>query len=120
MTNKTYRVLNTHDYKSQNKIVHEYTICVDVTDEGQVVTLNRSYDGVWSEDRRGEEVISLIDTGDYVIYPKKLFSSKFSGEVGYDLHAELFILLTFMNKSERMPLFQGIIEEITPTQTFEI
>ena len=120
MTNKTYRVLNTLDYKSQNKIVHEYTICVDVTDEGQVVTLNRSYDDVWSEDRRGEQVLSLIDTGDYVIYPKQTFSAKLSGQVGYDLHAELFILLSFMNKSERMPLFQGTIEEITPSQSFEI
>lgn len=120
MTNKMYRVLNTLDYKSENKIVHEYTISVTTTDEGSVVTLMRSFDDVWSEHKRGEEVLSLIDTGDCVIYPKQAFSAKLSGEVGYDLHAELFILLSFMNKSERMPLFQGIIEEITPSQSFEI
>jgi len=116
MMSKIYRVMNTLDFKSENKIVHEYTITVDLTDQGEEITLCRSYDDCWSENNRGEQVIKLIDTGDGVIYPKKMYT----GEVGYDLHTELFILLSFLNKTEHLPLYQGDIEEITPQKSFEI
>jgi hypothetical protein len=114
---KMYRVINTLDYKSENKEVHEYTIMQYLNDNDHEVTaLHRSHDDVWSESRRGEEVIKLIDTGDMVIFPKK----EFAGDVQYDKYAELFILLSFVNKTERMPLYQGRIEEIIATETIEI
>jgi len=114
---KTYRVTNTLDYQSENKIVHEYTIMQYMNDNGHEVTaLHRSHDDCWAEGRRGEEVIKVIDTGDMVIFPKK----EFAGDVDYDKIAELYILLHFINKTERMPMYQGTIEEIIPTHTIEI
>lgn len=115
--NKMYRVMNTHDFKSENKIVHEYTISVTINDNGhQKISLLRSFDDCWVESCRGEELISLIDTGDMIVYPKKMFS----GDVDYAQHAELFILLSFLNKTEHMPLYEGEIHEITPQKSFEI
>jgi len=112
-----YRVLNTLDYQSENKIVHEYTIMQYANNDGNTVTaLHRSHDDVWTESVRGEEILKIIDTGDELIFPKKVFN----GEVGYDKFAELYIVMHFMNKTERMPLFQGKIEEIIPTETIEI
>jgi len=117
MKPKKYRVLNTHDYKTENKIVHEYDIIVDMNKNGhEVTTLFRSHEETWSEDNRGEEIVSLIDTGDMMIFPKK----EFAGDVDYDKIAELYILLHFINKTERMPMYQGTIEEIIPTHTIEI
>lgn len=112
-----YRVLNTYDYKSENKIVHEYTIMQYMNNNGHEVTaLHRSHDEVWSEHVRGQEVIKLIDTGDMIIYPKKMFV----GDVDYAMHAELFILLSFLNKTEHMPLYQGTIEEIVENNSINI
>jgi hypothetical protein len=117
MEQKIYRVLNTFDYKKENKIVHEYNIMVHMNKNGhQAVSLHRSHDDVWAEDRRGEQIFSLIDTGDMIIYPKKMFA----GDVDYAAHAELFILLSFINKTEFMPLYEGVIEEITPKETYVI
>jgi len=112
---RLFKVYNTEE--SPKKVVHEYNIIQEMNNNGHLVTtLSRSYDDVWAEDRRGEDVISLIDTGNEMIFPKK----EFAGDVLYDRFAELFILLNFMNKTERMPLYQGIIEEITPGKSFEI
>ena len=117
MKPKKYRVLNTHDYKSENKIVHEYDIIVDMNKNGhEVTTLLRSHNEVWSEGGRGEEIISLIDTGDMMIFPKK----EFAGDVEYDKFAELFVLLSFLNRTDSMPLYKGTIEEVTDTKTYEI
>lgn len=114
---KMYKVLNTQDYKSENKIVHEYTIMQYMNNNGhQVTALHRSQDDVWAEGRRGEEVIKLVDTGDFFVFPKK----EFAADVQYDKFAELFILFNFLNKTERMPLYQGNIEEFTPQSSFEI
>lgn len=117
MTNKMYKVMNTLDYKAENKIIHEYTISVNMNDNGhEEIILYRSFDDVWAEGRRGEEVIRLIDTGDDMVLPER----EFAGDVGYDKFAELYILLNFISKSGRMPLYQGDIEEITPQKSFEI
>lgn len=114
--NKLYRVLNTHDYKSENKIVHEYDISSNVRDDGIHITLYRSHDDCWDSSVRGEKVIEVLDTGDEMIYPKKMFS----GVVDYAKHAELFILLSFLNKTEFMPLYQGEIHEVVEAQTIVI
>lgn len=112
-----YRVLNTHDFRDENKIVHEYTIVVDMNKNGhEVTTLLRSHDDCWAELRRGEEIFSIIDTGDFVVFPKK----EFAGDVQYDRLAELFVLLSFINKTEHQPLYKGTIEEIVLVETLDI
>ena len=117
MYQRIFKVSNTFDYKSSNQIVHEYTIMQYMNNNGHEVTaLHRSHDDVWAENRRGEEIMKLIDTGDMIIYPKKMFT----GDVDYAMHAELFILLTFLNKTEHMPLYQGTIEEVIDAKTIEI
>jgi hypothetical protein len=78
--------------------------------------LYRSLNDCWSDDRRGEEVITVVDTGDEIIFPEDMFT----GEVGYDKLAELYILLAFLNKTEHIPLYKADIEEITPLSSFEI
>jgi len=111
---KQYRVINT---ETPNREVTEYVITDTINANGhQEITLSRSYDENWSEDCRGEERIKFIDTGDMVVFPKKMFA----GDVGYDNFAELFILLSFISKTEHMPLYKGRIEEIKPNQSFEI
>lgn len=111
---KMYRVFNTHDHPTT---VHEYDIIKSINSDGnEEIVLFRSFDDVWSEDKRGEEIIKLIDTGDAVIYPKKMYT----GEVDYAMHAELYILLAFLNKTEHMPLFKGTIEEVVAKNNIEI
>jgi hypothetical protein len=111
---KQYRVINTETPKRE---VNEYLITDTINANGhQEITLSRSYDDNWSADCRGEERIKLIDTGNEYVFPKKMFS----GDVGYDSFAELFILLSYINKTEHMSLYKGRIEEIIPNKTFEI
>jgi hypothetical protein len=111
---KQYRVVNT---ESENSEINEYLITDTMNQNGhQEITLIRSYDENWSSPVRGEERIKLIDTGDMVVFPKRMFA----GDVGYDDFAELFILLSFINKTAHMPLYKGRIEEIIPDKTFEI
>jgi hypothetical protein len=116
MKEKTYRVINTHDYKSENLKVHEYDIIEHVNGEGhQITTLYRSNDHIWSEGSRGEKVITIIDTGNEVIFPKK----EFTNEVGYDKFAELYILISFINKT-KMNVYTGDIQQIEITNTYEL
>ena len=111
---KQFRVINLEeDFKE----VHEFTITVDMNNNGhEEFTLYRSKSETWSEPHRGEEVLKIIDTGDQYVFPKR----EFAGDVGYDKFAELFILLNFISKTERMPIYKGRIEEIIPDKTFEI
>lgn len=103
MDKKVFKVYNTFDYKSQ---VHEYDIVKEENDKGHdVFTLFRSYDDHWLSHSKGEELISITDTGDGLIMPKR------KGELDYSQACELYILIAFINKSGRMPLFQGVIEE---------
>ena len=111
---KQYKVIN---LEINNKETHDYTITVEMNkNKHKVLTLNRSHDSTWAEDRKGEEVIKLIDTGDEYVFPKK----EFAGDAGYDKFAELFILMSFINNTERLPIYKGRIEEIIDAKTFEI
>lgn len=110
---KQYRVVNTET----DAEIHEYTITVDMNSNGhEEITLFRSKNDTWSEHARGEERIKLIDTGDMMIFPKRMFS----GDAGYDDFAELYIIMSFINKTSHMPLYKGRIEQITPDKSFEI
>lgn len=111
---RMYRVYNTHDHPTT---VHEYDIIKSINSDGnEEITLLRSFDDVWAEDRKGDEVIKIIDTGDGYIFPKKLIYN----EVDYCLAAELYIIMAFINKTERMPLFKGIIEEVVIKNNIEL
>ena len=112
---KLFKVYNTEE--SPKKIVHEYNIIQEMNKNGHLVTsLSRSYDDVWSENVRGQELISVIDTGNLMVFPKK----EFAGDVDYDRFAELFILMSFLNKTETYFLYKGYIEEVKPAKTFQI
>lgn len=109
---KQYRVFNTEE----DVEIHEYNITVDMNDNGhEEITLYRSRGETWSSPARGEERIKLIDTGNMIVFPKKMFS----GDAGYDDFAELFIIMSFINKTSHMPVYKGRIEEIT-NQSFDI
>jgi len=111
---KMFKVMNTHDHPS---IVHEYDIIKTMNDEGnEEITMFRSFNDVWADGKKGEEVIKIIDDGDGYKFPKKLFTS----DVDYCLAAELYIIMTFINKTERMPLFKGVIEEVVIKNNIEI
>jgi len=110
---KTYRVINTENDHGE---IHEYNITVDINDNGhEVITLTRTFNNNWSQHVRGEELIKIIDTGNKMVFPKKMFS----GDVGYDSFAELHIIMSFINKSSSMPVYKGRIEEVT-SKAFEI
>jgi len=103
---KQYRVINTET----DAEIHEFTITVDMNSNGhEETTLYRSKSDTWSESVRGEERIRVIDTGNMIVFPKRMFT----GDVGYDEFAELYIIMSFINKTSNMPLFKGRIEEIT-------
>ena len=111
---RMFRVMNTHDHPT---IVHEYDIIRTTNDEGhEEITMFRSFNDVWADHKRGDEVIKIIDTGDGYIFPKKLIHN----EVDYCLGAELYIIMAFINKTERMPMFKGIIEEVVAKNNIEI
>jgi hypothetical protein len=111
---KQYRVIN---LENENQETHEYTIIVEMNANGhEETTLCRSLNDAWSDHVRGEELIKVIDTGDMMVFPKK----QFSGDVGYDSLAELFIIMSFISKTNRFPLYKGRIEEFKESQNFEI
>lgn len=111
---RLYRVFNTHDHPTT---VHEYDIIKTTNDEGhEEITLFRSFNDVWDEHSKGDEVIKIIDTGDGYVFPKKLIHN----EVDYCLGAELYIIMAFINKTGRMPLFKGTIEEVVIKNNIEI
>lgn len=109
---KQYRVFNTET----DAEAHEFNITVDINSNGhEEITLYRSKSDTWSEPVRGEERIKVIDTGDMMVFPKKMFS----GDVGYDEFAELYVIMSFVNKTSSMPLYKGRIEQVTD-KSFDI
>jgi len=111
---RMFRVMGQQDHPT---IVHEYDIIRTTNDEGhEEITMFRSFNDVWADGRKGEEVFKIIDDGDGYKFPKKLFS----GDVDYCLGAELYIVMAFINKTERMPLFKGTIEEVVIKNNIEI
>ena len=104
-----YKVIN---LETDDKEIHDYNIFVQMNaNNHREIILARSLDDSWSDSHRGEEVVKIIDTGDMMIFPKKMFA----GDVGYDVFAELFILMSFINKTEHFPLYKGRIEKVNST-----
>ena len=107
-----YRVFNTED----KSLAHEYNITVqEDTSKGYTeYNLYRSNDGEWSNHVKGKKCLTLINTGNGVIFPKK----KYKEEIDYSQTAELFILLTFINYEKG--IFKGTIEKSIFVENYEI
>ena len=108
-----YRVFNIE----KETCNYEYDITVETNDKGHKVhTLYRSGADSWSHNTKNEKILTIIDTGNSMVIP----SLKISESVGYDTFAELFILMSFINKTESMPFFQGKIEKVEPENIMHI
>jgi hypothetical protein len=110
---KQYRVMNTSDYETT---MHEYDIIVREHQGETTYTMTRSYSDHWAKQFQGTEVMSIYDDGNGYMFPKNMYSQ----EVGYAEGAELMILLNFINKSSRQPLFVGEIEEYEVTNKYSV
>jgi hypothetical protein len=106
-----YKVMNTHDYDTE---VHDYSIKMKATPRGIIYKLVRSHDSNWADDYKGTKCLSILNTGDGLIF------SKIDRELDYAAAAELYILLKFISKQESQPLYAGIIETIDTIDVQEI
>lgn len=101
-----YRVMNTFPGEEYGR--HEYNIHVEETNRGTKYSLIRSQAGHWSEFARGETVCAVIDDGDGFKLSKHV-----SRDMDYAIMAELFILMSFINKQGLTNcFFMGTIEEV--------
>jgi len=103
---KIYRVMNTFPGEENGR--HEYDIRVQETNRGTKYSLVRSQAGHWSDCVKGHTVCAVIDDGDGFKLSKHV-----TRYMDYAIMAEIFILMSFINK-ETFPnsLFMGTIEEI--------
>jgi hypothetical protein len=111
---RKFKVYNTFDQKSSQ--IHDFDVTIEDTDKGDKYTLYRSNGGDWVDDCKGEELFSLLDTGNGVIFPKNIYSK----EVHYCEMAELFVLLSVINKIEDVPIYGGRVEEVIESVNFNI
>ncbi len=87
---------------------HEYDIHVKDTDRGTKYSLIRSQAGHWSDSVKGKTVVAILDNGDDMTFSKHI-----TKHLGYDTAAELFILMSFINKQGLVNcFFMGTIEEV--------
>jgi hypothetical protein len=73
---------------------YEYDIHVKTTKKGVRYTLFNSNSEIWNSGVKGEEILSMTNTGDGVIFDKKMKA------LDYSQLAELRILLGFENASD--------------------
>jgi hypothetical protein len=103
---KIYRVMNTFPGEENGR--HEYDIHVEDTDRGTKYSLIRSQAGHWSDSAKGQTVVAILDDGDDMTLSKHV-----TKRLRYDLAAELFILMSFINKQGFTNcFFMGTIEEV--------
>jgi hypothetical protein len=110
------RKFRVYDTLNGDGETHDYDVSIEDTDKGQKNTLYRSNGGDWASDCRGEELFSLLDTGNGIIFPKNIFSK----DVDYHTLAELFVLLSVINKTDRSPIYGGRAEEVIESTNFNI
>jgi|694.fasta_scaffold92874_9 hypothetical protein len=103
---KIYRVMNSFPGEENGR--HEYDIHVKKTDKGIKYSLIRSQAGHWSDSVKGETVVAILDDGNDITLSKHI-----TKQLGYDTAAELFILMSFINKQGLVNcFFMGTIEEV--------
>lgn len=95
---KTYRVLNDNG-------LHEYDIYVKETKQGTSYELLTSNTETWSDGRRNEKLLSIVNTGDGYKISRSLNKS-----IDYNEMAELYILLEFIQEHDYM--YRGSIIEV--------
>ena len=78
---ETYMVLD-------HEGVHEYDIVKELTDEGEKITLFRSNNPIWTEQAKGEKILSLFNDGNEIKFDRKFKSLDY---------AELFELRLLLN-----------------------
>jgi len=111
---RKFKVYNTFDQKGTQ--THDYDITVEDTDKGHKYTLFRSDGGDWADDCKGEELFSLLDTSNGYLFPKNMYSK----DVDYSNLAELFVLLSVINKTDLLPIYGGRVEEVIESTNFNI
>ena len=79
---QTYMVLD-------HEGVHEYDIVKKSTDKGEEITLFRSNNSTWTEQAKGEKIMSLVNNGDGINFDRKFKS------LDYTELFELRLLLNF-------------------------
>lgn len=103
---KVYRVMNSFPGEENGR--HEYNLYVEESDKGTKYSLIRSQAGHWSEDAKGQTVVAIMDDGDSMLLSKHVTKN-----LQYDTAAELFILMSFINKQGMHNcFFMGTIEKI--------
>lgn len=103
---KIYRVMNTFPGEENGR--HEYDIHVEETNGGTKYSLIRSKAGHWSEHAQEKTVCAILDDGDGYKLSKHI-----TRNLGYDTAAELFILMSFINKQGFTNcFFMGTVEEV--------
>jgi hypothetical protein len=83
---QTYMVLD-------HENVHEYDIVKEMTDEGEKITLFRSNNPTWTEQARGEKILSLVNDGNEIKFDRKFKSLDYS---------ELFALRLLLNFEQQI------------------
>ena len=87
---------------------HEYDLQVENTDAGTKYSLIRSQADQWSDNAKSQTVCAILDDGDGYKLSKHV-----TRDMGYDTMAELFILMSFINKQGLTNcFFMGTIEEV--------
>jgi len=103
---KIYRIMNTFPGEENGR--HEYDIHVEETNRGTKYSLIRSKAGHWSDYAKDKKVVAILDDGDGMRLSKHI-----TRDLGYDTAAELFILMSFINKQGlHHSFFMGTVEEV--------
>jgi hypothetical protein len=98
---KKYLIIDTND----EGFAHDYDIIISDTDQGTVYTMYRSK-SYWSDNKKGEKVMEVLDNGDGVV-----FKPRFGKEMDYTELSELYVMLMFISKTGRLPIYEGEIIE---------
>lgn len=102
----------------KNGTIPDYTILQTTNPKtGNIVYELIRYGSEWTDDALGEVAISLEDTGDGYKLPNKIGKN-----IGYDTAAELYILLRYLDISEKKnyPNVGGLYSgEIQITEQYE-
>lgn len=82
---------------------HDYTIKTMIDPKkGVVYQLCRSMSSHWTSGVRGTVCLTLMDSGNDYVISKEMNSKK---PIGYDVMTELYILLRFINTTEKYSLY---------------
>ena len=98
---KKYLIIDTND----EGFAHDYDVIISDTDEGTLYTMYRSKT-YWSDEKKGEKIMEVLDNGDGVV-----FKPRTCKELDYSELSELYVMLTFMSKTGRLPIYEGEIIE---------